>query len=87
MTKSKYLQAASLAFICSMALPAQACLTSESGSNDTESNASTGLCSNTSIDGNLNKNDTIDWFAFDVSEAGTIDISLNHHRRDDYDWD
>lgn len=62
-----------------------ACLTNESESNNTESQANYGLCSQTTIAGDLGRNDT-DWFEFDVTEAGTIDISLSHHSRDDFDW-
>lgn len=62
-----------------------ACITSESESNDTESQANTGICSGTTVEGNLSRGD-IDWFVFDVAHAGSIDISLNHNSRDDFDW-
>lgn len=62
-----------------------ACITSESESNDTESQANTGICSGTTVEGNLSRGD-IDWFVFDVAQAGSIDISLNHNSRDDFDW-
>lgn len=62
-----------------------ACITSESESNDTESRANTGMCSGTTVEGNLSRSD-VDWFEFDVAQAGNIDISLNHNSRDDFDW-
>jgi cyanophycinase len=62
-----------------------ACITEESESNNTESSANINICSDQTIAGNLTRNDT-DWFEFQVNNAGTIDISLDHHRRDDFDW-
>ncbi|RHW76123.1 pre-peptidase C-terminal domain-containing protein [Colwellia sp. RSH04] len=62
-----------------------ACLTSEIESNNSENSANSGICSNTTVEGNLSRND-IDWFEFQVSQAGSINISLDHHRRDDFDW-
>lgn len=62
-----------------------ACLTSENESNDTESNANSGLCSNTTLAGSLRRNDT-DWFSFQVTEPGNIDISVAHNNNDDFDW-
>lgn len=62
-----------------------ACLTSESESNDSESQANSGLCSQSTVAGNLSRNDT-DWFEFDVAEVGAININLSHHSRDDFDW-
>jgi len=62
-----------------------ACLIDEIESNNNESAANTDVCSNTTISGNLSRND-IDWFEFQVAQAGTINISLDHHRRDDFDW-
>jgi cyanophycinase len=62
-----------------------ACLTSEVESNNNEGSANTDVCNNTIITGDLSRNDT-DWFEFQVAEAGMINISLDHHRRDDYDW-
>ena len=62
-----------------------ACLTSENESNDTESNANAGLCSNTTLAGSLRRNDT-DWFSFQVTEPGNIDISVAHNNNDDFDW-
>lgn len=85
MNISKYILVASLAASFLISCQTHACITSESESNNTESNANNGMCSDTLIEGNLSRND-VDWFTFDVTEAGTIDISLAHHRRDDFDW-
>ena len=82
----KTIQAISLATFFSISGCANACLTSESESNDTEATADLGLCSNTTVAGNLSRNDT-DWFEFEMSSDGTINISLDHHSRDDFDWD
>lgn len=62
-----------------------ACLTNENESNNTESSANSGLCSNTTVAGSLSRNDT-DWFAFQVTQTGNIDISLSHNNNDDFDW-
>ncbi|NVK23760.1 MAG: cyanophycinase [Gammaproteobacteria bacterium] len=64
---------------------ANTCITSENESNDSESNANAGMCSNTTIAGNLSRND-IDWFTFDMAEAGTIQVELDHNSNDDFDW-
>lgn len=86
MKTTKTIQAISLACLFSLSNCANACLTSENESNDTESSANTGLCSGTTVAGDLSRNDT-DWFEFEVTESGTISISLDHHSRDDFDWD
>ena len=76
---------ASLALLFTFASPANACLTAESESNNSESTANSGLCSATTLSGDLSRNDT-DWISFEVNEPGIIDITLDHHRRDDFDW-
>lgn len=76
---------APLAATLFVSLNAHACLTNETESNNTESQANTGVCSNTAISGDLNRRD-IDWFQFDVKQAGDIAINLNHHSGDDFDW-
>lgn len=85
MNIKQHIQTISLAGFLIASSAAQACLTSESESNNNESNANTGICSSTVVEGNLSRND-IDWFEFEVADAGTISISLDHNRRDDYDW-
>lgn len=77
---------ASLTVLFTLCAPAQACLTSEVESNDSEATANSGLCSNTTMAGSLSRND-IDWVSFEVTQTGTINISLDHNRRDDFDWD
>jgi len=85
MNMQKTILSVSLTALFFISTNSYACLTDEIESNDNESSANTDVCSNTTIAGSLSRND-IDWFEFQVSQAGTIDISLDHHRRDDYDW-
>ncbi|WP_105167971.1 pre-peptidase C-terminal domain-containing protein [Pseudoalteromonas sp. T1lg23B] len=76
---------ASLAACLLASINSYACLTNEIESNNTESSANSGLCSNTLVSGELSRNDT-DWFSFEVTQAGAIDISLDHSSGDDFDW-
>jgi len=85
MNMQKTILSVSLTALFFISTNSYACLTDEIESNDDEISANTDVCSNTTIAGSLSRND-IDWFEFQVSQAGTIDISLDHHRRDDYDW-
>lgn len=85
MNMQKTILSISLSALFVLSTNSYACLIDEIESNDYESSANTDVCSNTTIAGSLSRNDT-DWFEFQVSQAGTIDISLNHHRRDDFDW-
>ncbi|WP_404340727.1 Type 1 glutamine amidotransferase-like domain-containing protein [Pseudoalteromonas mariniglutinosa] len=75
----------SLAACMFFSVASHACLTSEAEPNDTESNANSALCSGTTVAGSLTRNDA-DWFSFQVTETGPIDIELDHNRRDDFDW-
>ncbi|PAJ74077.1 cyanophycinase, partial [Pseudoalteromonas sp. NBT06-2] len=86
MINKKLLYAVSLAVQLSFSGFSQACLTSELESNDKESNANTDICSGVLIEGDMSRGD-IDWFKFNVTEAGNINITLAHNRRDDFDWD
>jgi len=86
MINKKSLYAVSLAVQLSFSGFSQACLTSELESNDKESNANTDICSGVLIEGDMSRGD-IDWFKFNVTEAGNINIMLEHNRRDDFDWD
>ncbi|QDP01498.1 cyanophycinase [Thalassotalea sp. PS06] len=62
-----------------------ACTQAESEPNDSESQATPITCSDTTIAGNSSRND-IDWFEFTTADNGTVSVSLNHHRSDDFDW-
>ena len=75
----------SLAACMFFSFASNACLTNEVESNDTESNANSPLCSNTTIAGSLSRNDT-DWFRFELTQTGPIEVNLDHHTRDDFDW-
>ena len=37
------------------------------------------------VDGMSNRSD-VDWFSFNTSATGSINITLDHNRRDDFDW-
>ena len=63
-----------------------ACLTAEVESNNTESNANTGLCSNTNITGSMSSSSDVDWYKFVVNTPGTVNISLSHGTSVDFDW-
>lgn len=66
---------------------ANACLTSESESNDSESNANTGVCSGVLIEASIDSRRDQDWYRFDAAANGNVSISLLHNSRDDFDWD
>lgn len=63
-----------------------ACISSETESNNHESAANYPLCSDTTITGRLSSASDIDWFKFDVSQAGIISIHLTHSINTDFDW-
>lgn len=63
-----------------------ACLTAEVESNNSDSTANIGICSNTSISGKIASSSDYDWFRFDVARAGTITVQLNHTSGIDLDW-
>ncbi|WP_088332059.1 Type 1 glutamine amidotransferase-like domain-containing protein [Lacimicrobium sp. SS2-24] len=66
---------------------AQACLTIESENNDSETSANGPLCSSTPLQGNISSRQDVDWYQFNLAEAGEITISLSHGSRADFDWD
>ncbi len=66
---------------------ANACLTQESESNNTESRANDGICSGVLIEGSISSRNDKDWYRFDAASSGTISISLDHNGNDDFDWD
>jgi len=63
-----------------------ACLTSEVEPNDTDTNASAGLCSGVAVSGALSSSSDYDWYRLDVTSPGTISISLSHGQSVDFDW-
>ena len=83
MNKKKTILSVSLTALMLISTNSYACLTNEIESNNNEGAANTDVCSNTTIAGNLSRND-IDWFEFQVSQAGTIDISLSIGRTKRY---
>lgn len=63
-----------------------ACLTAETENNNSRRGADSGLCSDILVEGSIGSNSDVDWFVFNTSAAEDITVSLNHHRRDDFDW-
>ncbi|ATC94896.1 Type 1 glutamine amidotransferase-like domain-containing protein [Pseudoalteromonas tunicata] len=85
MNNNKNILSASLAALFLVSAQSHACLTNEIESNNIESSANKGICSGTLIEGSMSRAD-IDWFEFNVSSAGEININLDHNSRDDFDW-
>ncbi len=84
---NSFLKAILLLSACLLNFPIYAaCITSEIESNNYESAANYPLCSDTVIAGRLSSASDIDWFKFDVSQAGTISIHLTHAINTDFDW-
>ncbi|AWL11372.1 Beta-aspartyl-peptidase [Saliniradius amylolyticus] len=75
------------ALLMSFSFNASACLTSETETNDTESDANTGLCSDTAVSASIDSRQDVDWYSFTLASDGTIDVSLSHDSGDDFDWD
>jgi cyanophycinase len=75
-----------LALILSSQLAFAACLTAETEPNNTDTTASTGLCSGTSVTGSISSSSDYDWYKLDVTGAGTISINLSHGSSVDFDW-
>lgn len=85
MKSISYCIAAALALLLSANAHAD-CLTQEQEPNDRESQANGPICSETPVDGRIRNRRDVDWFYFDTSEHGDIDISLSHGHRVDFDW-
>lgn len=62
------------------------CRTTEAESNNSDTNANTGVCSSTNITGSLSSSNDLDWFRLDVTGPGTLNISLSHASGVDFDW-
>lgn len=63
-----------------------ACLTVETEPNNSDTQANTGLCSGTAVSGTISSSTDVDWYKFEVSAPGAIDISLTHDAGIDLDW-
>ncbi|MCC5878048.1 MAG: PPC domain-containing protein [Candidatus Sumerlaeia bacterium] len=62
-------------------------ITSETEPNDTQTQANGPVGSGITVDGTLSSSSDIDWFYFDVAEAGEIFISLDHQKGPrNFDW-
>jgi len=72
-------------FLMLISTATQACMSGESEPNDTMATANINLCSGTTVTGSLDNND-VDWFTFDIAEAGIINISLDHGKKDNFNW-
>jgi cyanophycinase len=75
-----------LAVLGAAPLASAACLSTESESNNSERQASTGLCSGVSASGTISSAKDEDWFRIDVASAGPVSISLAHDSGIDLDW-
>jgi cyanophycinase len=63
-----------------------ACLTAEVEPNNSDTSATTGICSGTAVTGSISSANDFDWFKLDVTGPGTISISLSHASNVDFDW-
>jgi len=63
-----------------------ACLTAETESNNTQSQADADVCSGTVIESTIGSTSDIDWYTFTNASTATIDVSMLHNRRDNFDW-
>ena len=76
-----------VALLAATTVAAQAaCQTSETEPNDTDTNASVGVCSGVAVSGSLSSSSDVDWYRLDVTAPGTIAISLSHGQGVDFDW-
>ncbi|WP_237065486.1 cyanophycinase [Microbulbifer guangxiensis] len=77
------------AFVLCLALASHgslACISQESESNDAEADADGPVCSSQAVTGGIDGRRDQDWYYFDVNQAATLTISLDHDGRDDFDW-
>ncbi|SHE79101.1 cyanophycinase [Microbulbifer donghaiensis] len=63
-----------------------ACISEESESNDSEPDADGPVCSGQLVDGAIGSRRDQDWYYFNIEQPATLDISLDHHGGDDFDW-
>ncbi|WP_240914200.1 Type 1 glutamine amidotransferase-like domain-containing protein [Microbulbifer sp. SH-1] len=63
-----------------------ACISSESESNDAESDADGPVCSEQTVNGNIANRRDQDWYYFNINQAASLNISLDHASGDDFDW-
>ena len=63
-----------------------ACLGAEIEPNNSDIAANTGICSATPVSGTISSASDYDWFKFDVTGPGAINISLAHDSGIDLDW-
>lgn len=63
-----------------------ACLTSETEPNNSDTTASSGICSGTTVNASMSSSSDVDWYKLDVTTPGTISISLSHGKSVDFDW-
>lgn len=73
--------------LLALALPTQAaCLTAEVEPNNSDTAATTGLCSGTPVTGSISTSSDYDWYRFEVGSAGSIAVNLGHAQGIDLDW-
>jgi cyanophycinase len=71
------------ALVCA---PCLAQISRETENNDTESRANGPLGPLSTLSASLSSRSDIDWFWFDLPQAGRIDLSLGHARTVDFDF-
>ncbi|WP_231757621.1 Type 1 glutamine amidotransferase-like domain-containing protein [Microbulbifer elongatus] len=77
---------AALFILSAMSQVSLACISVESESNDSESDASGPVCSAQPVAGSIANRRDQDWYHFDVTSASILNISLDHSSGDDFDW-
>ena len=63
-----------------------ACLSTEAEPNNSDSTASSGLCSGVNVAGSISSSSDADWYKLVVATPGLVEISLSHASGRDFDW-
>ena len=64
-----------------------ACVNTESENNNTQSTADGDLCSGVLVESSISNSSDVDWYTFTTGSSGRIDVTMSHHRRDNFDWE
>ncbi|WP_346836773.1 Type 1 glutamine amidotransferase-like domain-containing protein [Microbulbifer sp. SAOS-129_SWC] len=81
-----FARTALLVFLALASQASLACITQESESNDAESDADGPVCSGQVVNGSIDSRRDQDWYYFNVDDAATLDIALDHDSSNDFDW-
>lgn len=63
-----------------------ACINSETENNNSRSNANGDVCNDTLVESSLSSSGDIDWYSLNAN-TGNLSVSIQHHRRDDFDFE